>query len=146
MYALGRCKNCYSRYRRNGDDLSREQYTNEKYLGQVRKGWEVTEVIRVDGRLKLRLRCQRCGAERIVTASRLNAVGEHRECVVLYPKTEKQKEVARVLAENNFNQSKTAKILGKSVATISHMYHYMRNNYERSSKKCGDGTTLTTEN
>ena len=137
MYALGRCKNCYARYKRNGDDLSREQFTNEKYLGQVRSGWEVTEVLRIDGRIKLKLRCQNCGAERTVSASRLNAVGEHKGCVILYPKTERQKEVARVIAENGFNLTKAAKALDRSVATISHMYRYMRKNYERRSENVG---------
>ena len=128
--ALGRCGKCYQRYRRSGTDISHREYTDSKYLGQIRSGWIVTEVLRENGRINLLLKCLNCGATRKVSARRLDAVGEHRDCVVLKAKTDKQRIVAKALAENHNNITKTAAQLGKSKATISSMYQYMRKNYE----------------
>lgn len=133
VYAKGRCRNCYERFRKNGDDLSRADRARVRYMGQTQNGWQVVDVTSDEHATKLVVRCTTCGKTMMVFPGRFYHLGEHRACVKLLATTDKQEQFARAFSENHYSITETAQALNVSKASASDMFRRMRKNYRERS-------------
>lgn len=133
VYAKGRCRNCYERFRKNGNDLSRADRLRTRYMGQTQNGWQVVGIEQNERSCKLLVRCTACGETKAIFPNRFYRIGEHKGCVNLLALTKKQERFLHTF-KGNHSITLTARALNVSKASASDMFNRMRRNYTERSK------------